>query len=52
MITTKKTVLITGAGRGVGLSEATKLAVAGHRVLINDINPQTAEAAALSLIHI
>ena len=50
MTTTKKTVLITGAGRGVGLSVATKLAVAGHRVLINDINPKMAEAAASAII--
>ena len=50
MTSTKRTVLITGAGRGVGLSVATKLAAAGHQVLVNDINPQTAEAAANAII--
>ena len=50
MTTTKRTVLITGAGRGVGLYVATKLAAAGHQVLVNDINPQTAEAAAGAII--
>ncbi len=40
-----KTALITGAGQGVGLGIAQKLAEQGARVLVNDIDPSKAEAA-------
>lgn len=40
-----KTALLTGAGRGIGFSLARGIAEAGARVIINDINPDTAQAA-------
>ncbi len=43
---TDKTALITGAGQGVGFGIAQKLAEQGACVLINDIDPVKAEAAA------
>lgn len=41
--------LVTGAGRGIGFSIARGFAQAGARVIINDINAATAEAAAQQL---
>ena len=38
--------LITGGGQGIGLTTAHALAAAGATVLINDIRPEVAEAAA------
>jgi 3-oxoacyl-[acyl-carrier protein] reductase len=35
-----KTALVTGSGRGIGRAIATKLAMAGARVMINDIDAQ------------
>jgi 3-oxoacyl-[acyl-carrier protein] reductase len=41
--------LVTGAGRGIGLSLVRRLASEGARVLVNDLDPEEAEAAARSL---
>jgi len=38
-----KVVLVTGAGRGLGKAIALALAAAGAKVVVNDINPDTAE---------
>jgi len=39
-----KVVLVTGAGRGIGRAIATHCAAAGAVAVVNDINPDTAEA--------
>ena len=44
-----KTALVTGAGRGIGAACAAKLAAAGARVMINDIDADVAEAQARKL---
>lgn len=44
-----KTALLTGAGRGIGFSLARGIALAGARVVVNDIAPDTAMAARESL---
>lgn len=41
-----RAVIVTGSGRGVGLAVATALAAEGARVLVNDLDPDIAEAAA------
>jgi len=41
-----KVALVTGAGRGVGLSLVRKLAAEGARVLVNDLDAAEAESAA------
>ncbi|MDP2898204.1 MAG: SDR family NAD(P)-dependent oxidoreductase [bacterium] len=41
-----KTAVITGAGRGIGLAIAKKFAHEGARLVLNDINPESVEAAA------
>jgi len=46
----QKTALITGAGQGMGLGVAQHLAAQGVQVLINDIDPARAEAAAQTII--
>ncbi len=44
-----KTALLTGAGRGIGFALARGLAEAGAKVIVNDINADTANAAAETL---
>ena len=44
-----RTALITGSGRGIGLAIASRLAVAGANVVINDLDRDVAEQAAGSL---
>ena len=41
-----QTVIVTGAGEGIGCEIARQFCAAGAAVLLNDINPQSAEAAA------
>ena len=41
-----KVALVTGAGRGIGLSLVRKLAAEGARIVVNDLDPEPAEAAA------
>lgn len=41
-----KVALVTGAGRGIGLSLVRRLAADGARVLVNDLDSEPAEAAA------
>lgn len=50
MSTEKRTVLITGAGQGMGLVVAKQLAADGLQVLVNDIDPAKAAAAAEQII--
>jgi NAD(P)-dependent dehydrogenase (short-subunit alcohol dehydrogenase family) len=40
------TVIVTGAGSGIGLAVATKLAGLGYNVVVNDYNEQSAKEAA------
>jgi NAD(P)-dependent dehydrogenase (short-subunit alcohol dehydrogenase family) len=42
---TGKVAVVTGSGRGLGLSYATALAAAGAKVVVNDIDAAVAEAA-------
>jgi 3-oxoacyl-[acyl-carrier protein] reductase len=44
-----KVALVTGAGRGIGLSLVRRLAADGARVVVNDLDPEEAEAGARSL---
>jgi 3-oxoacyl-[acyl-carrier protein] reductase len=44
-----KVALVTGAGRGIGLSLVRQLAAEGARVVVNDLDPEEAEIAAHSL---
>jgi 3-oxoacyl-[acyl-carrier protein] reductase len=43
------TVIVTGAGSGIGLAVATKLAGLGYNVVVNDYNAQAAEEAAAEI---
>jgi NAD(P)-dependent dehydrogenase (short-subunit alcohol dehydrogenase family) len=45
----EQVVLITGAGRGIGAGIAQAFAAAGSAVIVNDIDPQTAERCAQGL---
>jgi short-subunit dehydrogenase len=49
MSTLKTAAVVTGAGRGIGLAFARRLASAGHRVLITDVDEDAARAAAATL---
>jgi NAD(P)-dependent dehydrogenase (short-subunit alcohol dehydrogenase family) len=44
-----KVAVVTGAGRGVGAAVAQRLAAAGARVAVNDINPDRAERTAVAI---
>ena len=44
-----KVALVTGAGRGIGLSLVRKLAAEGARVLVNDLDAAEAESAARAI---
>ena len=44
-----QTILISGGGRGAGLGIATTLAGDGHNIVVADLDPNTAEAAAESV---
>ncbi|MFP4521375.1 MAG: 3-ketoacyl-ACP reductase [Fibrobacterota bacterium] len=46
----KKTALITGAGRGIGLGIALELANAGYDIVIDDVHPEEAVSDALSKV--
>ncbi|NKQ51377.1 SDR family oxidoreductase [Amycolatopsis sp. K13G38] len=43
---TGKVAIVTGSGRGLGLAYARELAAAGAKVVVNDVDAATAEAAA------
>jgi NAD(P)-dependent dehydrogenase (short-subunit alcohol dehydrogenase family) len=45
----KPVALVTGAGRGIGLGIARALAVSGHRVVLADIDPDSAISSAAEL---
>jgi len=44
-----QTILVTGAGRGLGRATAEKLAAAGHHVVLHARRPEAAEAAAAAI---
>lgn len=48
----KRTILVTGANRGIGLAIARKLAELGHSVLMGSRDPNAGEDAAAPLRHI
>ncbi|MCZ2803640.1 SDR family oxidoreductase [Modestobacter sp. VKM Ac-2983] len=46
---TGKVAVVTGSGRGLGLAYATELARCGAAVVVNDVDPDVAEAAVQSI---
>ena len=44
-----KVALVTGGGRGIGLSLVQRLAAEGARLVVNDLDPEPAEAAAKAI---
>lgn len=46
-----KAAIVTGAGRGIGRSIASKLATAGAAVLVNDLDQAACEDTANSIVH-
>jgi NAD(P)-dependent dehydrogenase (short-subunit alcohol dehydrogenase family) len=46
---TGKVAVVTGSGRGLGLAYATELARSGAAVVINDVDPEVAEAAVTTI---
>lgn len=50
MSSTPRTALITGSGSGMGLGVAKRLAAAGIRIVVNDIDPSLANAAAAEIV--
>ena len=47
---TGKVAIVTGSGRGLGLAYAKGLAAAGAKVVVNDVDADTAEAAAKEIV--
>ncbi|WP_331771628.1 SDR family oxidoreductase (plasmid) [Embleya sp. NBC_00888] len=45
-----KVAVVTGAGRGLGLAYASALAEAGAAIVVNDLDPAVAEAAAARIV--
>lgn len=45
-----KVALVTGAGRGIGLSLVRRLAAEGARVLVNDLDAAEAESATRAML--
>lgn len=45
-----KVAIVTGSGRGLGFAYATELASAGARIVVNDVDADTAETAAKQIV--
>ena len=45
-----KVAVVTGSGQGLGLAYAKALAAAGASVVVNDVNPETAQSAADAIV--